>query len=67
MLVLKKTIKDAEPPMTPTKFMTLLWRLIPRVVEHLMDKKQLGSLEALRIFYNSELYYRASSGCGGIV
>jgi hypothetical protein len=25
-----------------------------------MDKKQLGSLEALRIFYNSELYDRLS-------
>jgi hypothetical protein len=40
--------------------MTLLWRLIPRVVQHLIDKKQINSLDALRIFYNSELYDRLS-------
>jgi hypothetical protein len=46
--------------MTPNKFMTLLWLLIPQIIHLLMDKKNLSNSEVIKIFYNSEIYDKLS-------
>jgi hypothetical protein len=42
--------------MTKDKFMTMLWLLVPQVVQLIMDKKNLDRLEAIKLFYNSKIY-----------
>jgi hypothetical protein len=46
--------------MTKDKFMTMLWLLIPQILQFLMDKKRLSNFEAIKIFYNSEIYDKLS-------
>jgi hypothetical protein len=46
--------------MTKDKFMTMLWLLIPQILRFLMDKKSLSNSEAVKIFYNSEIYNKLS-------
>jgi uncharacterized protein YqcC (DUF446 family) len=42
------------------KFTILLWALIPRIVQIIMEKHHLSNLEAIQLLYNSEVYSRLS-------
>jgi uncharacterized protein YqcC (DUF446 family) len=42
--------------MSKDKFMTLLWLLIPQILQLLTEKKRLGNSEAIKVFYHSEIY-----------
>ena len=46
--------------MTRDKFCNMLWLLIPQVIQIVVEEKHVSSLEAVNLFYNSELYSKLS-------